>query len=98
VEVFPDASDAQGKSSRHRGAVKGVRQYRLARDVSAEAPRVNRKGEAVRRVSKCLAVLSLRTAWRQPVRALRDDLDITDGLLATLDQVRADLVWLAELS
>jgi len=44
-----------------------------------------------------LALLFFAPGQTQPVRALRDDLDITHGLLATLDQVRADLVWLAEL-
>lgn len=46
AEVIADVPVA-GRSSRHRGAIKGVRQYKLVKDTGAEAPRVNRKGKAV---------------------------------------------------
>lgn len=43
-----------------------------------------------------LALLFFAPGQTQPVRALRMDLDTTHGLVATTDQVRADLQWLAE--
>lgn len=44
-----------------------------------------------------LALLFFAAGQTQPVRTLRQDLDATHGLVATLDQVRADLNWLAQL-
>lgn len=44
-----------------------------------------------------LALLFFAPGQTQPVRALRDDLDAAHGLVATLDQVRGDLIWLASL-
>lgn len=44
-----------------------------------------------------LALLFFASGQTQPVRALKQDLDATHGLVATMDQVRADLIWLAQL-
>lgn len=44
-----------------------------------------------------LALLFFAPGQTQPARALKQDLDVTHGLVATLDQVRADLNWLASL-
>lgn len=44
-----------------------------------------------------LALLFFAAGQTQPIRTLRQDLDITHGQLATLDQLRGDLAWLASL-
>lgn len=44
-----------------------------------------------------LALLFFAPGQTQPVRSLKQDLDVTHGLVATMDQVRADLNWLAQL-
>jgi len=43
-----------------------------------------------------LALLFFAAGQTQTVRALKSDLDAVHGLVATLDQVRADLQWLSE--
>lgn len=45
-----------------------------------------------------LALLFFAPGQTQPVRSLRQDLDVTHGIVATLDQVRADLNWLGQIS
>ena len=44
-----------------------------------------------------LALCFFSAGPTQTVRDLRGDLDVTHGLVATADQVRADLTWLKEL-
>lgn len=45
-----------------------------------------------------LALLFFAPGQTQPVRSLRQDLATVHGLVATLDQVRTDLNWLAQSS
>ena len=44
-----------------------------------------------------LALLFFAAGQTQPVRTLKQDLYVTHGINATMDQVRADLNWLASL-
>jgi hypothetical protein len=55
------------------------------------------RAAALRRAQSLLALLYFADGQTLRARPLREELEEVHGLIATLDRVRADLLWLAEI-
>jgi hypothetical protein len=55
------------------------------------------KSAGLRRAQSLLAILFFADGQTLRARALREELEAVHSLVATVDRVRADLLWLAEI-